>query len=218
MTAVESNVAVPNKVPAGSPWDLPNLVTLSRFALSVVLFALMDLTNWWLASAALFLFASGTDFVDGLLARRLGMITVLGRILDPFVDKIIVCGTFLFLLPHPESGVTATMAVIIVGRELLVTTLRSWLEQQGRDFSAAMTGKIKMVLQCAALALCLASLDPRLSPWFPPGSLAGICRATLLWCTVAITVYSGAIYIIRAIDLFREERATHQAASQDGRP
>jgi CDP-diacylglycerol--glycerol-3-phosphate 3-phosphatidyltransferase len=145
MSAVQDNVqSLPQKVPAGSPFDLPNLVTLSRFALSVVLFALMDLTDWWLASACLFVFAAGTDFVDGMLARRLNMITVLGRILDPFVDKIIVCGTFLFLLPHPESGVTAVMAVIIIGRELLVTTLRSWLEQQGRDFSAAMIGKLKI--------------------------------------------------------------------------
>lgn len=209
MPVVQDDVATaaPKRVPPGSPWDLPNLVTLSRFALSIVLFAMIDFTDWWLASACLFVFAAGTDFVDGMLARRLNMITVLGRILDPFVDKIIVCGTFVFLLPHPESGVTAVMAVIIIGRELLVTTLRSWLEQQGRDFSAAMIGKVKMVLQCVALAVSLASLDPLLIGYFAPGSAGSLLRAGLLWATVLVTFHSGAIYVVRAMEFFREERA-----------
>src|SRR5690606_21826952 len=113
--------------------------------------------------AALFLLAATTDAVDGYVARRYGQITTLGRVLDPFADKIIVCGTFVFLLErHPLSGVTAWMVVIVIGREMFVTGLRSFLEQQGKDFSATWSGKIKMILQCAALTASLMSLDPHI--------------------------------------------------------
>ncbi len=78
--------------------NLPNLITISRFVLALILFGLIDAGGYWLASAGLFVFAASTDWLDGYLARKYGQVTVLGRILDPFVDKIIVGGTFLFLL------------------------------------------------------------------------------------------------------------------------
>ena len=92
----------------------------------------------------MFVVAAGTDWLDGYWARKYGQVTNLGRILDPFVDKIIICGTFIFLAAVPDSGVQAWMAVVIVGRELLVTALRSYLEGEGADFSASMSGKLKM--------------------------------------------------------------------------
>ena len=108
----------------------------------------------------MFVVAAGTDWVDGFWARRYGQVTTLGRILDPFVDKIIICGTFIFLVA--ESAIRASpawMAVIVVGRELLVTALRSFLEEQGADFSAKLSGKLKMVLQCLAATLSLLALS-----------------------------------------------------------
>ncbi len=86
-------------------------------------------------------------------------VTVLGRILDPFVDKIIICGSFIFLLAWPKSGVTAWVTFVIVAREMFITQLRAFLEQRGTDFSAKWSGKIKMVVQCAAVPLCLLSLS-----------------------------------------------------------
>ena len=190
-----------------NPWNLPNLITLVRLGLSLVLFGLMDFNSAWVACATVFAVAAGTDFLDGYIARKYKLVTVLGRILDPFVDKVIVCGAFLFLLPHANSGVTAWMTLIIIGREMLVTQLRSWLEQQGRDFSAAWIGKFKMLLQCVALVVAMLLLDPAVTAWLKNYRLATaavISRDILLWTATAVTVYSGAIYVVRGIRIYRE--------------
>ena len=147
--------------------NLPNAITVSRLFLSGVLFALIQVGDRrfgsrfdvWLWSAGLFVFAASTDALDGYFARKYGQITTLGRILDPFVDKIIVCGTFIFLLEGDgRSGVTAWMVIIVIGREMFVSTLRGFLEQQGLDFSANWAGKAKMILQCVAVTASLMSL------------------------------------------------------------
>src|SRR5207248_3526303 len=85
-------------------------------------------------------------------------VTKLGRIFDPFVDKIIICGTFIFLAAKPGSGILPWMAVVVMGREMLVTAIRGFIEQQGGDFSAALSGKLKMVFQCAAVVASLLAL------------------------------------------------------------
>lgn len=187
----------------GSALNLPNLITLSRLVLSLVLFAMMSLTDWWLASATLFVVAASTDFLDGYIARKYGLVTVLGRIMDPFVDKVIVCGAFVFLLPLVKSGVTAWMAILVIGREMLVTSLRSFLEQMGKDFSASWSGKVKMGLQCVAVTASLLSLSPAVREHQTLNAIIGL-RDVLLWSAVAATVYSGYIYVQRAVLLVRE--------------
>ncbi len=182
--------------------NVPNLLTLSRFLLAIVLFALIDWDGWWRLSAAVFIVAASTDFLDGYYARKYGQVTVLGRILDPFVDKIIICGAFVFLLEHPQSGVTAWMTVIIIGREMFVTSLRAILEQHGRDFSAKWSGKVKMGLQCTAVPVCLLSLSPEFREMIGGGQVAAlfdILRDIVLWVTVAVTIYSGAEYTVRGL-------------------
>ncbi|MBI5759900.1 MAG: CDP-diacylglycerol--glycerol-3-phosphate 3-phosphatidyltransferase [Planctomycetales bacterium] len=187
----------------GSALNLPNLITLSRLVLSLVLFTMMSLTDWWLASAILFVVAASTDFLDGYIARKYGLVTVLGRIMDPFVDKVIVCGAFVFLLPLPASGVTAWMAILVIGREMLVTSLRSFLEQMGKDFSASWSGKVKMGLQCVAVTASLLSMSPTVRDHQTLNAIVGL-RNILLWSAVAATVYSGFIYVQRAVVLVRE--------------
>jgi CDP-diacylglycerol--glycerol-3-phosphate 3-phosphatidyltransferase len=179
--------------------NLPNLITVSRLLLSVVLFALIDIGGWWITSALLFAFAAATDALDGYLARKNGQVTVIGRILDPFADKIIVGGTFLFLLAAGDgldSGVNAWMVIIVLGREMFISSLRGFLEQAGKDFSASISGKIKMATQCLAVTVCLVSLSPDIQ-W--DGMV--LFRDSLLWLAVAATVWSGAVYIVRAIQL-----------------
>lgn len=188
--------------PFGSPWNLPNIITLSRLFLAIVLFALISLETWPLTATAVFVIAASTDFLDGYIARKYGLVTVLGRILDPFVDKVIICGVFIFLLPlHGRSGVTAWMALVVMAREIFVTGLRSFLEQQGKDFSAAMSGKIKMVVQCIAVTASLLSLDDR----FRQPIFLNI-RDVTLWAALIVTLYSGWIYAVRAMVLLRPER------------
>src|SRR6187200_707666 len=110
-------------------WNVPNILTVARLVLSVICFIVFPF-EWYLAALILFTIAAGTDWVDGFWARRYGQVTQLGRILDPFADKIIICGTFTFLAAVPPtvtgdsaSEITAWMAVIVIARELLVTAL-----------------------------------------------------------------------------------------------
>jgi len=183
--------------------NMPNLITTSRLLLSFVLFLLIGAGGWWILSAALFVLAASTDALDGYLARRYKQITVLGRILDPFVDKVIVCGTFVFLLEkqgESDSGVNAWMVIIIIGREMFVSSLRGILEKEGKDFSASLSGKLKMAVQCIAITASLLSLSQSLPwPWLP------VARDILLWLAVAITTWSGLIYVIRGFSLLRED-------------
>jgi CDP-diacylglycerol--glycerol-3-phosphate 3-phosphatidyltransferase len=180
--------------------NLPNCITVSRLVLSFVLFGMISYGGLWLASTAVFIVAAATDAVDGYIARRYGTVTTLGRILDPFVDKIIICGAFIFLLAKPESGVGPWMTLIVIGREMFITGLRAILEQQGKDFSATMSGKIKMVTQCFAVGACLLSLSADVAtamPWF------ATLRDALLWLAVLFTFGSGVLYVRRAAQLLR---------------
>lgn len=183
--------------------NLPNLITLSRLVLAVVLFWLIDVGGHWLAAIVLFLIAASTDFLDGFIARRYGLVTKVGRILDPFVDKVIIGGAFMFLAMYRDqgSGVSAWIVFIVIGREMFVTSLRSVLEQEGKDFSAVMSGKIKMVMQCAAVVGSLLFLE--YGKGSPSEQALAYVRDGLLWGSVVITLYSGYEYVIRAAKMFR---------------
>lgn len=174
-------------------WNLPNQLTLLRLVLAVIVFALLTWRVYWPA-LVLFVVAASTDWLDGYLARRWGLITQLGRILDPFADKIIICGTFILLAAEPAALLPAWVVVIVVGRELLVTALRSFLEQQGADFSASLSGKLKMGAQCIAASLCLLLLaQGDASPtWLPLGVQLAVAATALL------TVISGVAYVSAA--------------------
>lgn len=205
MTASEANSKSVDSSPPPLPridrrsLNVPNFLTLARLVLAVVLFAMISLGSSWLAATAMFVIAAATDALDGYIARKYGLVTTLGRILDPFADKIIICGAFLFLVAKPESGVNAWMALIVFGREMFITSLRAFLEQHGRDFSAVWSGKIKMVLQCLAVTGSLLSMDSRFAE-MPHFLLA---RDILLWAMTAVTVYSGVEYTYRAYRMLR---------------
>lgn len=189
--------------------NLPNVITFSRLALSLVLFALMSLNRGWAWCAALFVVAVLTDVLDGWIARKYQLITQLGRIMDPFADKFITGGVFVFLLPYTErSGVTPWMVIIVLGREMLVTSLRGFLEQQGADFSATFSGKLKMFLQCFALTVALLTMDESVMSWFDSLS-SGLSqqivffRNVLLWTMVAVTLWSGWDYVLRGVQILK---------------
>jgi phosphatidylglycerophosphate synthase len=104
------------------------------------------------------------------------------------------------------GGLRAWMVVVMVGRELLVTALRSFIEDRGSDFSAKMSGKLKMVLQCVAAGTCLFYLY--LAYKVPPTAHAAEWVWWILvitvWSSVVLTVYSGVVYILVAVRLLRE--------------
>jgi CDP-diacylglycerol--glycerol-3-phosphate 3-phosphatidyltransferase len=184
----------------------PNALTISRLALTAVFIALLAGASpgdaGWspglLAATAIFVVAAITDALDGFLARRWNAVSRFGRVADPFADKVLILAGFIMLAgPQlgPHSGVASWMVVLVLARELLVTTIRGVYEAEGVDFSATASGKLKMVIQSIVIPVAL------LDAAAPNGhSRLGPHPATeaLLWLTVAVTVWSAAPYIARA--------------------
>ena len=189
-------------------WNIPNRISATRLLLSLVVFALIPLQFYWLAFWV-FVVAAGTDWIDGWYARKYDQVTQLGRILDPFCDKILICGAFILLAVEMNSGfawyekIAGWMAVLVTGRELLVTVLRSLIEGSGGDFSAKMPGKLKMWFQCIAvgvalvvLALKAEGLDQAIPVWL------SIALVVFIWAAVISTVHSGLLYVVAARQSF----------------
>ena len=201
-----SEATTATEQPVGNQvFNVPNQITMARFVLAIVVFVLIPL-ELYLAALIIFVLAAATDWVDGYWARKFGQVTQLGRMLDPFVDKIIICGTSVFLASQAHLGslIFAWMAVVVVGRELLVTALRSTLEQQGRDFSANMPGKLKMVFQCGAVVCSLLVLMHTASE---PAMWLTVTTHVWVYLAVLSTIYSGVIYVFAAIRMMTEQPA-----------
>lgn len=205
------------------PRNLPNLITGSRLVLALILFILLalidkerstpaaELSSLLVAvrhnerlllnvSLAIFVAAAVSDILDGQIARRWKLQTDFGRIVDPFADKVIVCGAFIQLVPIPGSQVASWMVVVILARELLVDGLRGFAEAKGVAFPAIWSGKAKMVVQSATLMWILLAL----------GNLEGAGWATrvttgLLLLTLVVTVVSGGQYVQKARRVLRAD-------------
>jgi CDP-diacylglycerol--glycerol-3-phosphate 3-phosphatidyltransferase len=184
-------------------FNVPNQLTAARLALSIGVFVLIPL-QLYLPALIVFAIAAGTDWVDGWWARKYKQVTKLGRVFDPFVDKILICGTFIFLAAEPDSGIYAWMAVVVMGREMLVTVLRTMVEQSGGDFSAKMAGKLKMVFQCLAVGASLVVLWQKGSLsadefWSQPEHAWLFWTLHIsAWLAVLSTIYSGLEYVFIA--------------------
>ena len=186
-------------------FNLPNQLTLGRFVLSLVLFGLIA-AEWWRCCLGVFLVAAFTDWLDGYLARKHGLSTSLGRLLDPLVDKVLMGGTFIFLLPlgREGSGLVPWMVTVVVARELVITGLRSYVEQTGSKFGADWLGKLKMGLQCAvviAIFIVLIAYTPFLAK----------VRDCLIYAMLATTLLSGVQYLWRASLLLRNTPVTPES-------
>ncbi|MFM8893311.1 MAG: CDP-diacylglycerol--glycerol-3-phosphate 3-phosphatidyltransferase [Planctomycetia bacterium] len=177
-------------------WTVPNILSAARLALAIVMFALVGRERH-VAALAVFLVAASTDWVDGWWARRFGQVSRLGRIFDPLVDKVIVCGGFILLAAGDgRSAILPWMAVVVVVRELVVTAVRAEMERAGHDFSAAFTGKLKMVLQCGAIA---AELAGRAAPGLTiAGTGIHTIASAIAWAAVIATIWSGLEYLVAA--------------------
>lgn len=189
--------------------NLPNQITIGRLILAVLFFVLLSQYSQRApdpflldAAAVLFIVAALTDFLDGYLARRWRQVTMLGRVLDPLVDKVLVCGAFiLFAGPsfvgstgHNVTEVSAWMVVVIVGRELLVTGLRGFNESIGQSFGASLYGKIKMWMQSVAAPTILFLIAHEETI----GSSAAGLKRTLAWLTTIVTALSMVQYLVRS--------------------
>jgi CDP-diacylglycerol--glycerol-3-phosphate 3-phosphatidyltransferase len=194
--------------PRRSPvFNLPNNLTFARAGLAVVLFVLIAHEQWaW--CVAVFAVAALTDWLDGYLARAHNLGTALGRVLDPLVDKVLMCGTYVSLLPRGEreGWLLPWMVTVVVARELIITGLRGYLESAGAVFGADWLGKIKMGLQCAAVFAVFVALQ---GPYASAGANAffGFARDALIWAMLVATILSGLQYLWRAAVMLRGEGA-----------
>jgi CDP-diacylglycerol--glycerol-3-phosphate 3-phosphatidyltransferase len=185
-------------------WNLPNQLTASRFVLALVLFVLIEF-GLWKSCLAVFILASFTDWLDGYLARRQGLTSTLGRNLDPLVDKVLVCGAYIFLLPlgNADGWMQPWMVTIVVGRELIITGLRSFMENLGAKFGADWLGKVKMVLQCAALIAIFVALEAKDQEFTTYRRWIDPTRTALVYGMLAFTLLSGLQYLWRAASVLR---------------
>ena len=209
---------------------VPNLITGSRLVLAAAFFVLLGLYQYegrghpslLIAAFVIFVAALVSDYLDGYLARKWKVEGAFGRVVDPFADKILVLGSFIFfagknfIIPDaafPSShnlvktitGVAPGMVIVLLARELLVTSLRGISEAAGQNFGAVWAGKFKMAFQSGTILTILVYVTFR--PWLLDHGyelVARVLRDIGIWGTMLITVYSGFSYITRAVALFRQ--------------
>ncbi len=184
----------------------PNRITLVRFLGSLLLFTILSI--WGdggpgekddFLQLAFFLFVgiAATDFLDGYLARRHNLVTAFGRVADPFVDKVLVIGSMVFLavLEWSRPWFPAWVVVVVVAREFLVTGLRGYVESMGEQFPADWFGKIKMVVQCIAIGVVIGLFA---FEWPDPlRRFLGIAGHVFVWGTLLTTIGSGTSYVLK---------------------
>lgn len=173
--------------------NIPNALTLFRIALIPVFVLLFYLPFKWshLATAGVFVLASVTDWLDGYLARRLDQSTVFGAFLDPVADKLMVAIAIVLLVSRFDTAWFTVPALVVIGREILVSALREWMAEIGKRTSVAVSwlGKIKTFVQMVAIILLLA-VDPATASeaWRWSGLL-------LFYVATVLTLWSSVLYL-----------------------
>ncbi|MBL8859288.1 MAG: CDP-alcohol phosphatidyltransferase family protein [Planctomycetes bacterium] len=184
----------------------PNRITALRFVGAIVLFWILAqdesrrtlglfVDREWLRFAFwTFVLVAASDVLDGWLARRGNTVTAFGRIADPFVDKVLILGTMIFLvvLPWSEKWFPAWIVVVVVAREFLITAIRGYVESQGGQLSADWFGKVKMFAQCFAIGIVIGmqAFDIATPFWQTTGHV-------FVWLTLATSVGSCLSYLVK---------------------
>lgn len=173
-------------------WNFPNYLTIFRIALiPLLVFLLLSPTKLFSFLAALiFSVASITDWLDGYIARKMGIVTTLGKFLDPIADKLLIASSLIMLASL--GRIPAWMVVIIVGREIAVTGLRSIASSEGIVIAASELGKGKTIFQISALIGLLLHY-----PYI--GIDFHYTGMTLLWVALAMTAWSGFDYFYKFV-------------------
>jgi CDP-diacylglycerol--glycerol-3-phosphate 3-phosphatidyltransferase len=207
--------------PKSNLLNLPNQLTIARLLLAIVWFVALALVGRGSFSehrsivlnicTVFFIIAICTDFLDGYIARKWNMESTFGRIADPFVDKIVICGGFI-MLTEISDLVEPWYPVLLVLREFLVSGLRSYIESAGKAFGAQMSGKLKMIFQSIAIPAVIvheANFRPLIGE-DATGLLASLATPFewltigLLGVTMVLTFASCVGYIRRAAVLLRD--------------
>jgi len=192
------------------PLNVPNLLTLLRIlAVPVIVVALLDETpNGDALAAVVFALAAFTDGLDGYIARWRGSVTTFGKLVDPLADKLLIVAALVSLVSL--GRLAAWVAMVIIARELAVTVLRGVAAEQGVVIHASWLGKVKTILQVAAVFALIAAGDP-----------APVAVDVLVYAAVAATVISGADYFLglrRRLEAERRRRRREAARATGFEP
>ncbi|WP_163559135.1 CDP-diacylglycerol--glycerol-3-phosphate 3-phosphatidyltransferase [Halomonas sp. NO4] len=170
--------------------NIPNLLTLGRIVFIPLLVVFFYLPFSWSmpVAAALFALASVTDWLDGYLARRWDQSTPFGAFLDPVADKVMVAVALALLVERFDSAWLTLPALVIIGREIVISALREWMAEMGKRSSVAVSwlGKVKTTLQMVALLLLIA---------FAPGTPLALLGLLTLHAAALLTLWSMVLYL-----------------------
>ncbi len=174
----------------------PNKLTLFRIATVpiIVILLLFPTEVCTFIAALLFSAAAITDYLDGFIARKRGLVSTLGKVMDPIADKLLVSSAFIMLTSL--GWIPAWIVCIIIGRELAVTGLRNIIAEKGEDISASNLGKYKTGFQIAAII-------PLMIHYPTWGLNVQAIGTPFLWGALAFTIWSGADYFVRSRTLFQ---------------
>lgn len=175
------------KIKAHYILNLPNKLTLTRVLIvPILVVVLLTKLSEWLA-VAIFLAAALTDFVDGYLARSRKQVTVLGKLMDPIADKLLIAGSLISLVEIGQAP--AWLVVIIVGREFAVNGLRAVAASQNIIIPAGALGKAKMIAQVIAVPLLILDVH----------AFGNNVDLLVLWVAMLLTVWSGVDYFVKGL-------------------
>jgi len=170
--------------------NIPNLLTLARILFIPLLVVLFYLPYTWSMplAAALFGLAAVTDWLDGYLARRWDQSTPFGAFLDPVADKLMVAVALALLIERYEVIWLTLPALVIIGREIVISALREWMAEMGKRGQVAVSwiGKVKTTLQMIALLVLLA---------FNPGTPVALLGVATLYVAALLTLWSMFLYL-----------------------
>ena len=183
--------------------NLPNYISMSRIVMIPLLLWILSSHFPWRGShgeqeilaSVLFVLASITDGLDGYLARKRSQITTIGMLLDPIADKIMVAGALIALVAYNPQVVKVWIAVVIIGREFLVSGLRSIASSEGFTIQASDLGKLKTVVQIVCVVSAI--LAHHRNQW-----QFGVLIIPVKWIAIAALYFAVLVSAISAIDYF----------------
>jgi len=183
--------------------NLPTYITLTRILSIPVLIWILSSSRFSstngdreLLASAIFIAASLTDAIDGYLARRRAQVTTMGMLLDPVADKLLIAAAFITLVQFNPRIVPAWMAVIIIGREFLVSGLRSIAASEGFTIEASDLGKLKMVVQIVSVVAAIVDHHWTHLPWYFLSLPVRPIALASIWIMVGLSLVSAVDYFV----------------------
>src|SRR6202050_865670 len=183
--------------------NLPNSITMSRILMIPLLLWILSAHFPWqgpagtqeILASVLFVLASSADGLDGYLSRKRGQITTMGMLLDPLADKIMVTSALIALVAYNPQVVKVWIAVVIIGREFLISGLRSIASSEGFTITASELGKLKTVVQIVSVTSAI--LAHRWNEWH-----VGLIVFPVRWLAIAAIYFTVIVSTISAVDYF----------------